>query len=135
MDKSHDLARLLVEKASEDQFALDALIGAAAPEAIIGFHAQQAVEKLVKAVLTAMGVYYARTHDLEHLLGLLKEAGVGLPPDAGEFYVLTPYAAEFRYDRVPPEPQTGGPFDQTWAAECVRRTRQWAESTLRQMLQ
>lgn len=42
----------------------------------LGFHAQQAVEKLIKAVLVRNGVAYDRTHNIAYLLTLLDGAGV-----------------------------------------------------------
>lgn len=41
---------------------------------IVGFHAQQAVEKALKAVLTAVAVRVGRTHDIAYLLTLLPDA-------------------------------------------------------------
>ena len=40
---------------------------------IFGFHAQQAVEKALKAWVSFIGVEYPRIHDLEELLKLLEE--------------------------------------------------------------
>lgn len=52
-----DLARVLLAKAIDDE----TLVRKVSPDtdiadAIVGFHAQQAVEKLIKAVLVARGV-------------------------------------------------------------------------------
>lgn len=44
------------------------------------FHAQQCVEKYLKAVLQEAGVYFTKTHDLEALLNLcLPSTRVGTP--------------------------------------------------------
>ncbi|HAB51510.1 MAG TPA: DNA-binding protein, partial [Ignavibacteriales bacterium] len=40
---------------------------------IFGFHAQQTVEKLLKAWLSSLGVKYERTHDLQNLFSLLRD--------------------------------------------------------------
>jgi len=42
---------------------------------IVGFHAQQAIEKALKAWLAARSVSFPLTHDLSRLLGLLEENG------------------------------------------------------------
>lgn len=131
MNKSREHARLLMEKAAEDLYVLRRLIGdPEAPDAAIGFHAQQAVEKMLKAVLTGQAVPYSRTHDLAALLDLLERSGTGSPPDADCLPGLTPYAAEFRYGRLPPEGDEAQPFDRAWGVDCVTRTKAWAESVL-----
>lgn len=48
----HDLALILLQKAREDELAVDRLIDdVQISDAIVGFHLQQATEKLLKAVL------------------------------------------------------------------------------------
>lgn len=66
-------------------------------EAVFGFHAQQAIEKGLKAWLASLGVSYPKTHDLRLLLVLLEEQDqeVGNLWDLLEF---TPYAVQLRYD-------------------------------------
>jgi HEPN domain-containing protein len=66
------------------------------------FHAQQAVEKALKAWLSFRGLTYPRLHHLKNLFDLVEEqdpAGVlrfrGLER-------LTPYAVQFRYDDPDP---------------------------------
>jgi HEPN domain-containing protein len=73
---SHSPAQILLIKAAEDEqtLALDNL-----PEAILGFHAQQAVEKLIKALLAELNVPFEKTHDLSRLKKLLDAAGESLP--------------------------------------------------------
>ncbi len=67
----------------------------------IGFHAQQAVEKLLKAVLASFDVIPEEHHDLARLLAqvrlLDRKTADALPAIAK----LTPYAAQYRY---PPRP-------------------------------
>jgi len=63
---------------------------------IFGFHAQQAVEKTLKAWLALLGVEYPRTHDISLLLSVLRlqEQDVDNYHDLLEF---NPYAVQFRY--------------------------------------
>lgn len=124
-------AEILLRKAAQDEFALRKLVpDPASPEEVIGFHAQQAVEKMLKAVLSLRSVRYRRTHDLVELIDLLRENGIAFPDELEEVRRLGPFAAEFRYDELPEEPEK--PFDRQWALDCVRRTKAWAESILGQ---
>lgn len=71
-----DLALLLSRKAAGDEDVVRRLIDI--PEVVdetLGFHAQQAVEKLIKAVLVRNGVAYDRTHNIAYLLTLLDGTG------------------------------------------------------------
>ena len=64
---------------------------------IFGFHAQQAVEKALKAWLCAYDVAYPPTHDLARLLTLLERAGA----DVEQFWTLvqfTIFAVQARYE-------------------------------------
>jgi HEPN domain-containing protein len=45
------LARTLLARAREDMQTLEALAGAVVPDRAVGFHAEQVVEKSLKAVL------------------------------------------------------------------------------------
>ena len=131
MNKSREHARLMMEKAAEDLYVLQRLVDDAdAPVAAIGFHAQQAVEKCLKAVLTSRAITYTRTHDLAALLYLLRQNAIAEPPEAGRLSLLTPYAAEFRYGRLPPEGEEASILDRAWTLRCVRKVNVWAESFL-----
>ena len=53
MNSSADYARALIARAQDHRYVLERLAGDAnAPAWVLGFHAQQAVEKLLKAVLS-----------------------------------------------------------------------------------
>ncbi len=68
-----------------------------ADNAAIGFHAQQSIEKALKAVLFLKRVEFRRTHDLEELASLLLDIGETLPFDLESLRYINPYAVEFRY--------------------------------------
>jgi len=70
---------------------------AEAPDEIVLFHAQQAVEKFIKSALASQGVVYRRTHDLLELSNLATQNGLVIPADSGLLARLGPYAVEFRY--------------------------------------
>lgn len=71
------------------------------PDDVLGFHAQQAVEKSVKAVLANNDVSYERTHNIAYLLTLLDSADIPPPENADSLVELTPWAAGFRYTDLP----------------------------------
>jgi len=94
-----DEARRLLAKAAEDEYVLDRLLeDVAAPEAAVGFHAQQAAEKLLKAALFLAGVAPPRTHNLAQLADLAASSGLNLPAECEALRWLTPYAVLYRYE-------------------------------------
>ncbi len=92
---------VLLAKAVEDMEVLDAaLAGAKISDEVFGFHAQQAVEKLLKARLTSLAVDYPKVHNLLTMVELLAAAGESLPDDLAGLFRLTPFATTFRYEEV-----------------------------------
>ena len=66
------VARRWIPKADEDIAATERLLALDdSLTAAACFHRQQAVEKLIKALLVLAGVPFARTHDVIQLSGLL----------------------------------------------------------------
>ncbi len=65
------------------------------------FHAQQAAEKALKALLVAHGRKPPRTHNLGHLLTLAEEVGVSLDHHLDAAASLTDHAVEARYPGPP----------------------------------
>lgn len=45
---------------------------------------------------------------------------------------LTPFAAEMRYDYLPPEDAANEPFDREGALQLVRMAVTWAEETIQE---
>ncbi len=94
-----DEARRLLQKAGEDEYVLDRLLeNDAAPEAMVGFHSQQAAEKLLKAALFLAGAVPPRTHNLTQLIDLATTNGLQLPDGSEVLRWLTPYAVLYRYE-------------------------------------
>lgn len=93
-----DMARKLAALAEDDAKALGVLLQSnEVPQRIAGFHAQQAVEKALKAWLVLLDVDFPLTHSLFALFALIREAGT----ECGEYErlaALTPYAVQLRYD-------------------------------------
>lgn len=102
MTPQREEAEHYLRLARRDEAAFLALSSSATVDfAVACFHAQQAVEKALKAVMFLHGLEFRRTHDLEELSGTLADAGVSIPLEAEELRRLTPYAVEFRYDDEP----------------------------------
>jgi HEPN domain-containing protein len=87
-----------VERATEDlREAQHDLV--AQPPLLRGavFHCQQAVEKTLKAFLTAQEEPFRRTHDLDELGTAAVAHALSLEPLVESAIDLTPYAWRFRY--------------------------------------
>jgi HEPN domain-containing protein len=65
---------------------------------IFGFHAQQAVEKFLKAWLWTLGVSPPKKHDLRLLCLMVSNAGASLPQQFTDLMDLTDFATVFRYE-------------------------------------
>ena len=103
LEEAHRLLRLALR--DSDTFEL-LLPLPKATMAAIGFHAQQAVEKALKAVCTLRNIEVRRTHDLAALAQTLVVDGVRLPISVDEFRTLNPFAVEYRYDDEITSPMT-----------------------------
>jgi len=69
---------------------------------------------------------FRRTHDLAELLDLLKDHQIAYPPELEQSIALTPFAAEMRYDYLPPETDQEPPFDRAAAVRLAEIAIQWA---------
>ncbi len=127
--KPLDRAKLFLAKAIDDVKLIEVVLSSEkVTDEIIGFHAQQAAEKLLKTVLMAKGIPFRRTHDLRELMDLLADHGLELPTTLNQIRYLTPFAVEFRYDYLPSEDES--PFDRWKAFELVRQLRAWVEEVI-----
>jgi HEPN domain-containing protein len=101
MNTALDEATQLFKAGCRDRTSFQLLIETGrAPNETIGFLAQQACEKFIKAILVINGVPVERTHDLERLSGIANTAGLILPVPAQELRQLNPYAVALRYEGI-----------------------------------
>lgn len=121
------VVREWVAKAEADLVAAAHLLkmGATCPAEIVCFHAQQCVEKYLKALLVLAGIDFPKTHDIERLVRLLPGT-LSVKLSATEQAELTGYATGARYPgsgEIPVE-------DARQAVKIVRRVRTQARSHL-----
>lgn len=127
MNSPTDYADALLGKARDDGYVVRHMSAdSSAPDWIIGFHAQQAVEKAIKSVLTRHEVEFPRTHNLSMLIELLRQHGIAVPPDADDLARLTPFGVALRYDDSAGEDEPA--LERAWALAVVFRTLDWAAS-------
>ena len=83
MRRPDEYARILLAKARDDaQIVRRARDDSGIADWIVGFHAQQASEKALKAVLSKREIEYPNTHSLKRLLQLICDSKLQIPPDA-----------------------------------------------------
>lgn len=92
------------------------------------FHAQQAVEKSIKAVLVHSGVEFRRAHDIDYLITLLPVEAT-MPPEASNIASLTTYAVMFRY---PGDYEDVTKEEYTWAIQAAQVAYSWAKRIIEQ---
>lgn len=126
-DEEAGLAELLARKAQEDAIAVREFAGnSEIADGIIGFHAQQAIEKWLKAVMARRNIPQARIHDIGRLLQLLRDDGASLPDDADRLDELTIYAVPLRYDDL----LDAEPLDREDTVRLVEEIEAWARTEL-----
>ena len=88
---------MLLAMAQKDTKALKGMLDADTfAEEIFGFHAQQAVEKALKAWIASMGMEYPLTHDISKLLEVLNAAGQDAEKHL-HFADISAFGVWFRY--------------------------------------
>ena len=96
---SDRLVKEWIKKAEEDYAGALHLMKRkkGALHSLVCFHAQQCVEKYLKAYLTSMGIPFPKTHDLGDLQDLIipRDGSFAFMTDLADF--LSQYAARFRY--------------------------------------
>lgn len=98
LEQTISVAGEWVEKVENDlkNAAHTLKMGKECPTDTVCFHAQQCIEKHLKALPVVRGVDFPKTHDIEELMGL---APVAMRPslNASEQGLLTDYATTARY--------------------------------------
>ncbi len=127
--KRREQALLLLRKAAQDEALLDEVLTSdQVSDEIIGFHCQQAAEKILKALLSDVGVRFRKTHEIGALMALLAQSGHGLPDQFQNLDMLTPFGAIYRYEDY----DAVVSLNRHAARQSLRELRAWAETTLRE---
>ncbi|HEY5330762.1 MAG TPA: HEPN domain-containing protein [Acidobacteriaceae bacterium] len=81
-------------KSAEDEETL----AFAVPDSVFEFHTQQAIEKLLKALIAAHGEEFPFTHNLQLLMDQLTLLGETLPTFSRPLFSFTKFGVTIRYD-------------------------------------
>ena len=98
---------------------------------VAAFHAQQAIEKALKAVLTVHRVDYPFTHSLPELAGMLADRGLELPLSPYRLGDFTECAVVLRYEESPEEIV----FDRNKLIETTEIYLTWADGIVESIAQ
>jgi HEPN domain-containing protein len=123
--EERDEAELLLKLARSDLRAAEAL--ARDPQQsgyIVGFHAQQAVEKAMKAVFASSSLEIPYTHDLKALVDEATRHELVLPDAVAQSPWLTPWAVEMRYG------EEEKALDRDAALDTAREAVRWSEGVV-----
>jgi len=116
-------AQALLRAADRDKKTVELLLQHHdAPVSSVGFHAQQYLEKAIKAVLVSNAVIFRRTHDLEELADLLERQSIDLPLPRDQLKRLNPFAVIVRYQDIEITLT-----DVNTIAEMITRVHAWVE--------
>jgi HEPN domain-containing protein len=92
------MVREWLEKADEDLSVAEYLVSSDRPYyGAVGFHAQQAAEKYLKAFLVCRQIEFPKTHDLDKLLDLVATVAEPLAHSLRDVNLLSVYGVETRY--------------------------------------
>jgi len=126
MADQHDLARELIALAQDDRLAAEALLEVPAVSgAIVAYHAQQAVEKALKAVLASAGTDFPFTHNIALLMQLCEDVAGRLPVSLSDADLLTPYGVALRYSTRSP-----GTLERQTALSMAAEALAWAQGVI-----
>ena len=106
-DEVQRLVSEWVSKADLDFLTVDRLCSEDPFRDIVAFHAQQAAEKYLKALLTLHQIEFPKTHELRRLLELLTEAEPQLVAGLTDITWLEPFGVEVRYPGDRPDTLPG----------------------------
>jgi HEPN domain-containing protein len=123
MSEPVNTSRVLLGLTVDDELAARSLLPIeGVTDAIVGFHAQQAVEKATKAVLDHSGVEYPYSHDLDGLFELCQENNIEVPDTLSGAGRLSVFGVRLRYG-AGPEIHLARDEALRWAAAAIA----WAD--------
>lgn len=127
-DDLTEVSRTLARKAKGDATAAREFAGNPdITDEIIGFHAQQAIEKWLKAVIAGRGEAFEHTHDLRRLVRVAAHDLDNAPFDVDPVIALTQYSAPLRYEDL----LDAEPLDRVATIGLVDEVGKWAEDAIK----
>ncbi len=103
---------------------------------VTAFHAQQAAEKYLKALLVHHQIHFARTHEISELLAHVQQIDSALARQLAPAAALTSYAVADRYPTPnPAKPTIVTRGDAVAAAELAREVRDAVLQRLQQYVE
>ena len=87
-----------MRKADSDLAAASQVVAGDGPYDTACYHAQQAIEKSLEALLAYTGAEIPRTHNLAELGEAAMRVSSGFEVDIDDLAGITPFAVELRYD-------------------------------------
>ena len=122
-----EVSQILSRKAQADATAVYKMAPSSEiTDDIVGFHAQQAVEKWLKAVIASRHEDFEYTHDLHRLVMLATFGSGELPVDVDAVIALTQYAVPLRYEDL----LDAEPLDRDATVSLVEDVGRWAAAQL-----
>jgi hypothetical protein len=130
MTQSRKHALIFLKKSANDEALIDLILPHGnISDDIFGFHCQQAVEKLLKALLATLSVQFKNTHNLRVLVDLLTDNGKVLPPVLHDIDLFNPYAILLRYEEIDPAPPN---IDRSKFQNLIQQLRIWVTQSIKQ---
>jgi len=100
-----EFASLFLKKAKMDLGAIREMYDSDdVYDPVLGFHAQQAIEKAIKAVIAYKGIRLVKTHNLRMLVNICGDKGIDVPGIDTSLERLTRYGVRDRYFDFDDEP-------------------------------
>jgi HEPN domain-containing protein len=125
-----EIRRLVAEWIEKADLDFDTVVRLVAEERfrdIVTFHAQQAAEKYLKALLTRHQVEFPKTHAIRRLLILLHSVDPALAQALDDASWLSPFGAEIRCPGDRPDTEPG---DEVRAHQLAHTARDAVRATL-----
>ncbi|MBI4646653.1 MAG: HEPN domain-containing protein [Bacteroidia bacterium] len=97
MKNNNEIEKWLISSVGDLTLAKKGKISKKIPYEPLCFHAQQAAEKGLKAILIFKNKEFEKTHSIARLLELINETGLDIPPAMKETISLTRFATRMRY--------------------------------------
>jgi HEPN domain-containing protein len=127
VDDLVEASRTLARKARGDAIAAREFAGnSEITDEIIGFHAQQAIEKWLKATIASRGEPFEHTHDLRRLIRVAAHDLDNAPFDVNAVIALTQYSAPLRYEDL----LDAEPLDREATIALVEEVGRWGEGSI-----